>query len=153
MSNDAEDRGPALDLSQVRTDPRIEPDSPVLTTEHLSEFAEWLEARLDALDNRFHRFDKISTRNTRQVTEDMAELRSTVSHLHERAGQLIAGNHRTLQDLLQAEIRVALEEDRKHLARVARRRMLWTLAVLLITAAGLVAAALVWLEIWTPPWG
>ena len=83
----------------------------------------------------------------------MAELRSTVSHLHERAGQLIAGNHRTLQDLLQAEIRVALEEDRKHLARVARRRMLWTLAVLLITAAGLVAAALVWLEIWTPPWG
>ena len=63
MSNDAEDRGPALDLSQVRADPRIEPDSPVLTTEHLSEFAEWLEARLDALDNRFHRFDRISTRN------------------------------------------------------------------------------------------
>ena len=150
MSGEAEDQAP--DAGQAQTDPSPELAGTVLTTEQVSEFAEWLEARLDALDNRFHRFDQISTRNTRQVTEDMAELRSTVAHLHERVGQLISGNQKALKTLLQAEIRAALEQDRYALARAARRRTIRTFMVLFLIATGLVGAGLVWLDMVTPPW-
>ena len=152
MSGDAEDRVVPPDLSQVPAGPQAEPDSPSLTTEHLSEFAEWLEARLDAVDNRFDRFDRIGSRTTRQFSEDMARTRQDVTHLHERMGQLVTGNQHALKSLLQKEIRAALEQDRYALARAARRRTLWTLLVLLSTLAALGTAGLVWLGIWTLPW-
>ena len=124
-----------------------EPEGAALTVEQLSEFAEWLETRLDALDARFTRFDQISTRNTRQFSEDMMQTRKAVTHLHERTGQLIAGNHRVLRDLLRAEIRAALEEDRRRMVRAAWRRTLWTFAVLFVIVAGLGTAGLVWLGV------
>jgi len=148
MGKDVEDPAPVPDPEAPEA--ATEPGGEAVSVAHLSEVAEWLEARLDALDNRFHRFDQISTRNTRQFSEDMADLRTTVSHLHERTGQLIAGTHRTLQDLLQAEIRAALEHDRQALTRAARRRTAWTLVVLVFIATGLGTAGLVLLEIWTP---
>ena len=149
MSSDAEDEAPPPEPAPAAAP--VEPEGEAVTMEHLSEFAEWLQARLDALDTRFSRFDQISTRNTRQFSDDMADLRATVSHLHERTGQLIAGNHRTLQDLLRAEIRAALREDRQQMARAVRRRTLWTLAVLFVIAAALVTLGLVWPDVVPPP--
>lgn len=120
---------------------------------HLSEFAEWLEARLDALNARFDRLDQISTRNTRQFSQDMAQMRAAVTHLHERVGRLTSSHQRSLRDLLRSEIYAALEADRQRTNRQARRRTLRALAILLLIAAALAGGVLVWLEIWIPQWG
>ena len=73
MTSDREDRD---GLPENEGPQQADPEDQAVTTEHLSEFTEWLEARLDALDTRLDRFDQISTRNTRQFTEDMALMRT-----------------------------------------------------------------------------
>ena len=151
MSTKPEDQVPPPDPGQEPGVPSAEPEGGAVTTEHLSELAEWLEARFDALDTRLGRFDQISSRNTRQFSDDMAHLRTDVAHLHERVGQLIAGQDRTLRDLLRAEISAALDKERCRMARAAWRRTLWTIAGLVLFTAGMIAAALVGLDILVLP--
>ena len=107
MSHEAEDQVTVPDSEQERAVSRE-----ALTTEHLSEFAEWLDE-----PPRVYRFDRIGSRTTRQFSEDMARTRRDVTHLHERMGQLMTGNQHALKSLLQKKIRAALEQDRYALAR------------------------------------
>ena len=92
---------------------QADPDGQAVTMENLSEFAEWLEARLDALDTRLDRF-----------------------------GRSIFDNHEALREMVREEISAALIGEHRRVVRMERRRMLWTIAVLITFAAALVLTVL-----------